>query len=90
MTKFHTVTREDGTAEMYSLIEVNNPVDLAGDRDFQGAVNDARVLEINMESPLRYSQLHEWFKVHRDMTFTHGVMLKAVKIYDEWATLKAA
>ena len=90
MPKFHTITREDGTTEMYSLIEANDPVDLAGNRDFQDAVNAAREQNIDLRDPSRYNELHEWFKVHRDMTFTHGAMLEAVKIYDEWVALKTA
>ena len=90
MPKFHTITREDGTTEMYSLIEANDPVDLASDRDFQDAVNAARELNIDLRSTSRYNELHEWFKNHCDMTFTHGAMLEAVEICDEWVALKTA
>lgn len=90
MPKFHTITREDGTTEMYSLIEANDPVDLAGNRDFQDAANAAREQNIDLRDPSRYDELNEWFKVHRDMTFTHNTMLEAVEVYDEWQALKSA
>lgn len=90
MPKFHTITREDGTTETYSLIEVEDPLRLASDRDFQYSVNAARELNIDLHSPSRYNELHEWFKNHCDMTFTHDTMLEAVKIYDEWVALKNA
>ena len=90
MPKFHTITREDGTTEMYSLIEANDPVDLAGNRDFQDAVNAAREQNIDLRDPIRHDELNEWFKVHRDMTFTHSAMLEAVEVYDEWQALKSA
>lgn len=87
--KTHTITRENGTTEMYSLIEANDPLHLASDRDFQGAVIAARKQNIDLHDPSRYDELHEWFKKNKDTTFTHNLMLEAVKICDEWQALKA-